>query len=157
MAGELTGASFEAPKKLENLDGSPLENPDLGLEKKESVAEQPSEAIPERPTISPAVAAPVASASPFEQRGRQIESVMAKGLEEIYMSLPPEKKAEFKRVGEETAVKVNLLLEKTKVNIGKVVNLIKKWLSLLPGVNKMFLEQEAKIRSDEILKLRKKE
>jgi len=157
MAGELTGASFEVPKKLENLDGSPLESPDFGLEKKETVGEQSSEVAQERPTISIPAAVPAVGGSPFDQRQKQVEGLMSKGLEEIYLSLPPEKRAEFKRAGEETALKVNQLLEKTKVNIGKIVNLIKKWLSLLPGVNKMFLEQEAKIRTDEIIKLRKKE
>lgn len=147
------GASFEAPKQLENLDGSPLERPSSSVEVKET----PVEKLDEAPVAEIKVSAPVAvpPLSPLEERRRQVEGVMAKGLEEIYLSLPPEKRAEFKRVGEETAVKVNQLLEKTKVNIGKIVNLIKKWLSLLPGVNKMFLEQEAKIRTDEIMKLRR--
>jgi len=32
--------------------------------------------------------------------------------------------------------------------------LIKKWLLLIPGVNKYFLEQEAKIKADEIVKMK---
>jgi len=28
------------------------------------------------------------------------------------------------------------------------------WLKLIPGVNKFFLEQEAKIKTDEVLKLK---
>jgi hypothetical protein len=149
------GASFESPKQLENLDGSSLERPDLDLENKEKPSEKPAD-IPSVQAAVPAsvpVAAPSLSAS--EQRQRQIEAFLSRGLEEVYLSLPPEKRSQFKRAGEETAVKIDKLLEKTRVNIGKIVNLIRKWLSILPGVNKLFLEQEAKIRTDEIMKLRK--
>ncbi len=157
MAGELSGSSFEVPKKIENQEGSSLERLDLGLEKSEPSAEKQNEVVTERPVVNiptPTVQPPV---TPLEKRRKEVESLMAKGLDEIYLSLPVEKRREFKEAGEETAMKINDLLEKTKVNIGKIVNLIKKWLSLLPGVNKMFLEQEAKIRTDEIMKLKKKD
>lgn len=129
----------------------------MGLEKSEPSAEKQNEVVTERPVVNiptPTVQPPV---TPLEKRRKEVESLMAKGLDEIYLSLPVEKRREFKEAGEETAMKINDLLEKTKVNIGKIVNLIKKWLSLLPGVNKMFLEQEAKIRTDEIMKLKKKD
>ncbi|MBD3247688.1 hypothetical protein GF382_00160 [Candidatus Falkowbacteria bacterium] len=89
-----------------------------------------------------------------EARAKKLESIMADGLEDIYMNLDPAKQAEFKQAGEETARKINDLLDKAKVNIKKVLDLLKKWLSILPGVNKFFIEQEAKLRADKITKVK---
>ena len=89
-------------------------------------------------------------------REKEIEKTLEVGLEDIYKNMSIEKRGEFKRAGEETADKINKLLEKTKVKAKKIINLIKKWLSLIPGVNKFFLEQEAKIKTDEIMKLKMK-
>ena len=88
------------------------------------------------------------------RRQKQIENVLAKGLAEVYLNLAPAQRQEFKRTGEATARKINQLLLQTKINIGKIIKLIKKWLSLIPGVNKYFLEQEAKIKADEIIKMK---
>lgn len=94
--------------------------------------------------------------SPAAKQQKQVENILVLGLEEIYLSLSPDKRQEFKKAGEETAKKINQLLSKAKINIGEIIKLIKKWLMLIPGVNKYFLEQEAKIKADEIIKLRNK-
>jgi flagellar biosynthesis GTPase FlhF len=91
-----------------------------------------------------------------KEREKQIESILAKDLEEIYLNMPPDKQEEFKREGEKTAREINSLLEKTKVKVKKIIDLIKKWLSIIPGVNRFFLEQESKIKADEIVKLKMK-
>lgn len=149
------GASFETPRQLENLDGSSSERPNLDLEKPKEVAEPKMEAPVQPAPVS--VVKTVQLITPYEERRRNIEMTLAKNLEEIYLSMPLDKRAEFKRVGEETSEKINQLLEKTKVNLGKIVTLIRKWLAMLPGVNKLFLEQEAKIRADEIMKFKREE
>jgi len=92
--------------------------------------------------------------APTAKRQKQVESVLAKDLTDIYLSLAPEKREEFKKAGEQTADKINKLLSKAKINIGEIIKLIKKWLSLIPGVNKYFLEKEAKIKADELVKLK---
>ncbi|MBI4779503.1 hypothetical protein HY797_03570 [Candidatus Falkowbacteria bacterium] len=92
--------------------------------------------------------------APEAKRQKQIESILAEDLAEIYLSLTPEKQQEFKVKGEQTANKINQLLAKAKINIGEIIKLIKKWLSLIPGINKYFLEQEAKIKADELVKLK---
>ena len=68
--------------------------------------------------------------------------------------MPKSKQREFKGEGEKTAAKINQLMSKTKVNVKKIINLIKKWLSIIPGINSFFLEQEAKIKADEIFKIK---
>ena len=95
-------------------------------------------------------AAPVVSDA---ERKRQIESVLAKDMEDFYMEMNETKKQEFKKAGEETSTKINELASKGKATAKKILELIKKWLALIPGVNKFFLEQEAKIKTDEIMKL----
>jgi hypothetical protein len=148
-------ADLETPK-IETEAGALNERPDLNLEKPVEKQEESSETVSE---IVPIVAppAPVKSViSEYEIRERQIENFLARDLEDIYLGLPLDKQAEFRKQGEETAQKINKLLEHTKINLGKIVNLIRKWLALIPGVNKFFLEQEAKIKADEIVKLRNK-
>jgi len=86
----------------------------------------------------------------------QIENILEEDLEEIYFSLPPEKQKEFKTKGEETAKKISLALQKTKIKVNQIIKLIKNWLKLIPGVNKFFLEQEAKIKADKIIELKRK-
>jgi len=87
------------------------------------------------------------------QRYKKIENILSDGFEDVYLKMSPEKKIEFKLKGEETSNKINELIEKGKITLKKVVRLIKKWLSIIPGVNKYFLEQEAKIKADKIIKL----
>jgi len=96
------------------------------------------------------------SGQELKEREKKIEKILETGLEDIYLSLPADKQREFTKEGEKTMKEINTLLDKVKINIGKIVSLIKKWLSLIPGVNKFFLEQEAKIKADEIMKLKER-
>lgn len=84
----------------------------------------------------------------------QIEKIMEDGLAEMYVQMTPEKQREFRQVGEQTARQINQLLGATKVQIGKIIDLIKNWLKIIPGINRFFIEQEAKIKSDELLRMR---
>lgn len=87
------------------------------------------------------------------QRARQkeIEKIMEDNLQDAYLSLPPDKQLKFKAEGEKAAIEISSLIDKGKASLKKIIELIKKWLSLIPGVNKYFLEQEAKIKADKIL------
>jgi hypothetical protein len=90
----------------------------------------------------------------YEQRRKSIENVLAKDLDDVFMSMPPKQRLEFKVEGEETARKINAMLDDAKIKIKKIIVLIRKWLSMVPGVNKFFLEQEVKIKTDEILRMK---
>ena len=83
--------------------------------------------------------------------------MLEKDLDKMYLAMDAKTKEEFKVVGEETAREINLLLKKAKIKVIKIITLIKKWLAIIPGVNKFFVEQEAKIKTDEILSLKNKE
>ena len=57
--------------------------------------------------------------------------------------------------GEKTASQIEALLEKGKDVAKKILHLIRQWLHKIPGVNKFFLEQESKIKTDRIMGMRK--
>lgn len=84
---------------------------------------------------------------------KQIEKLMSRGLEDPYLAMSADKRAVFRRRGEETALKIMDMLEKGRVSVKEIVSLLIQWLQMLPGLNKFFIEQEAKIRADEIMRL----
>ncbi len=86
---------------------------------------------------------------------REVENVMAEGLEETYQRLDPATQWEFKQAGEATATAISSLLAKTKVHVRKIIKLLTGWLKMLPGVSRLFIEQEAKIKADKLLALRR--
>jgi len=90
----------------------------------------------------------------YQQREKQIESILANGLADLYIKMPTDKQQEFKLAGEQTAHKINSLLDQAKVKVKEIIDLIRKWLLIIPGVNKFFLEQEAKIKADEVMRLK---
>jgi hypothetical protein len=85
---------------------------------------------------------------------RNVEAVMSEGLEDVFRELTPVQQQEFKIKGEQTAQAIRQLLTKTKIKIREIFKLILEWLQMLPGVNKYFLEQEAKIRAEKIIALK---
>ncbi len=79
---------------------------------------------------------------------------MEEGIRESYEKLSPIAQQEFKIKGEEAADKISELLNATKIKVKKIFRLILEWLFMLPGVNRFFLEQEAKIKTDRIINLK---
>jgi len=85
----------------------------------------------------------------------QVEKIMEQDLSDAFAELTTIQKQEFKMKGERTAFAIRALLKNTHVKVKAIFKLIFEWLKLLPGINKFFLEQEAKIKTDKILALRK--
>jgi hypothetical protein len=83
---------------------------------------------------------------------KEIDSILSEGLEDIFLDMPMERQQIFKKTGEEVTTKINELMGKTKIKFEKIVNLIKKWLGLIPNVSNYYLIQEAKIKADKIIK-----
>ncbi len=81
----------------------------------------------------------------------EIENILAGDLTDMFLKMPADKQTAFKRAGEETASKIKDIMDQGKFKARKVVDLIKNWLRMIPGVNKFFLEQEAKIKTDKIM------
>jgi hypothetical protein len=86
----------------------------------------------------------------------KIEKVLEDGLGDSFSRLSPVAREEFKLKGEQTAFKIQELVKSTHVKAKKIFQLILEWLKILPGVNRFFLEQEAKIKTDRILMIKEK-
>jgi len=150
---KIVALNEEPPIQADRFKESLAEKAEKGkieaIEKQTAGEKEPAEAT--RPAT---VGLAVGIMAPLSQRQKEIETVLSEGMQDIYLNLTPERRREFKRAGEETAKKINQLLVKAKINIGEIIKLIKKWLSLIPGVNKYFLEQAAKIKADELVKMK---
>ncbi len=84
----------------------------------------------------------------------EVEKVMEEGLKEAFQELNPIQRQEFKIKGEETALQIRVLLKAAHIKVKQIFRLIVEWLKMLPGINRFFLEQEAKIKTDKILSLK---
>lgn len=127
----------------------------------EQPAASPAEKVPSKAAEVPVVPATTAPApatgtglAQKTETQRRIESVMEDGLGEVYKNMPPEAKKKFREEGEKAAAEIETLLYKVKVHSKKIFKLVFAWLRIIPGVNKYFLEQEAKLKTDEIIKLK---
>ncbi|MEA3463595.1 MAG: hypothetical protein U9R14_00735 [Patescibacteria group bacterium] len=144
-AEQKIGQEIQAPEKEPKIEISPAD--------KEIVLDEVAKAEKQAQAIG---LAPVSAVQQkYQQREKQIESILSNGLDDLYIKMPADKQQEFKAVGEQTARKINNLLNQAKVRVKKIIGLIRKWLLIIPGVNKFFLEQEAKIKADEVMRLKK--
>lgn len=83
----------------------------------------------------------------------QIEDVLEEDMTDLFLAMSPADRKTFKEKGEETVLKIRDLLSQATLQTKKIFDLIRSWLSLIPGVNRFFLEQEAKIKTDKIKQL----
>ncbi|MBI4122276.1 MAG: type IV secretion system DNA-binding domain-containing protein [Parcubacteria group bacterium] len=115
-----------------------------------SVRQMPSTGKPRAVSDAPAPVVAVAKSETLVQ----IEQVMEERLQDAYQRMTPEARLAFKQKGEETATQIERLLEQVKVQSKKIFQLLFAWLKIIPGVNKYFLEQEAKLKTDELMRLK---
>lgn len=86
---------------------------------------------------------------------KKIDGILSEGLTDVFLKMDASKQQEFKVEGEKTVLKIKEVISHTRFKVKKVIELIKAWLKIIPGVNRYFLEQEAKIKADKIIKLKK--
>lgn len=91
---------------------------------------------------------------PFGTSVQQVEAVLAENLLPVYQAMSPDQQQQFKLEGEKTARKAAELLNSAKVKAQELAKLILRWLRFIPGVSQFYLEQEAKIKTDKLLRLR---
>lgn len=93
-----------------------------------------------------------------QQQYLAIEKILEEDLGPLYAQMSPQQQQQFRAKGEEvTRTIFKMVYQETKVKVKKIIILIKKWLKLIPGINKYFLEQEAKIKTDRIVEIASKE
>lgn len=138
--------SFEqAPPKPERA----LETPDSGasFEAPAGAQEQPS-----IPAPAPAAPAPVPAPAPRRKDPTVagVEKILEDDLADTYAKMPPALQAKFRKEGERVTGKIVAMVRGAKFKAREVLTLITGWLKLIPGVNKFFLIQEAKIKTDRL-------
>lgn len=114
-------------------------------------APQPQE-ISEAPTAVPVQQheqAPALPPKPAEILAT--EEILSDGLGEFYANMDPQTQQSFKLKGEEITVSIKQMADQGKLKAKKVLHLVRDWLKMIPGVNKFFLEQEAKIKTESVM------
>lgn len=121
--------------------------------KKEEEQTQP-ETVLQKPIIEPVMTVtpkPVLLAQTQDRLEKEIEEILEEDLADLYAAMPKEKQMAFKAKGEETRSVIRQLVQSLHINTKKIFFLIRAWLKMIPGVNRFFLEQEAKIKTDKVL------
>lgn len=126
----------------------------LETQRREQAPPESRPRVPTPPVAPPAPATPAIQSRVVPPLQRSIESVLQDGLESIYRELNPAEQAKFRRQGETTAGQIAVLLQRVTVKVAEILKLIRQWLMTIPGINRYYLEQAAKIKADRILKLR---
>ncbi len=116
-------------------------------------AEPPQQVVPSH--VSP-LKERVATPTTKSERLIEIEKIMSEGLADIYQGLDSATQQRVKTEGEEAANKIEKLIEEGKAAGKKVLHILRDWLKKIPGVNKYFLEQESKIKTDDIMSMARK-
>ncbi|PJA45233.1 hypothetical protein CO174_04370 [Candidatus Uhrbacteria bacterium CG_4_9_14_3_um_filter_50_9] len=140
-----------APEGVEIPISPEFEGEDASEQQEETADQQEEQYVQSEPVLTPVVSSTPVVPAGDDRLEKEIESILQEDLTDLYLAMPPEKQQAFKEKGEETTGKIRKIVSSAKVNTKKVFNLIKDWLKLIPGVNKFFLEQEAKIKTDKIL------
>src|SRR3989339_290175 len=95
------------------------------------------------PKIEPKLEKPITDQEKISVSETEKQEKIDQGLEKISQK------------GEKTARTINTMIETGKVHAKKIIELIRKWLSIVPGINKFFVEQQAKIKTDKIMQIKK--
>lgn len=134
---------------------STQEQADLSDSRKFIEANQTTENTPVANTILPDTQTENVQLASEQIILAKVESILASDMEKIFLSMDIASQAQFKAKGEEVALAITDLLQKTQIQINKVISLIMDWLRLIPNVNKYYLEQEAKLKADALLRVYK--
>lgn len=151
--------NFEAKASVSVPEQSPqrVESRETGPEAESAVrSERVQEAAPEEavPVSAPAVRLPSAPAGPVKDAYHQrLERVLEDGLTDLYLAMPKDRRQAFRAEGERVASRLRLMIDSAKIRASEVLKLITLWLKMIPGVNRWFLEQEAKIKTDHVIRL----
>ena len=124
---------------------------ELEITKSDTLGISPASA-PTREAVLPSATTAPYVMLPKSQLEKEIEDVLAEDLENLYWDLPEPERLIFKHKGEETASKIRFLLGEATIRVQEIFRLIVEWLKFLPGVSHFFIEQEAKIKTDKVLK-----
>lgn len=87
---------------------------------------------------------------------KAVEQVLEEGMEDVYAKMDASHKQKFNKEGDRVAGLVAEMVRRAKVKSREVLKLITGWLRIIPHVNRFYLDQEAKLKTDKILALGEK-
>jgi hypothetical protein len=125
-------------------------------EKAPSVETAPHKEAPREPVLTTPVALAVPTPQvppPIDPVTESVEKILSEDLAEFYQAMPPSDREKFKIKGEETVSKIRKIMDGATIKVKEVLKLIVIWIKMIPGINKFFLEQESKIKTDKIIEL----
>ena len=151
------GSGFKSAEKLQTLSTEQPSNvaTERIIESKpEEKVETPDVAV-KKATEAPAMSVAAPAVVPAkDELTEKIEDILTEDLADVFVKMTPAQQREFKIKGEETAGKIKKLLSGAKVKLQKIIKLLMGWMRLIPGVNRFYLEQEAKIKADKLIHLK---
>ncbi len=100
----------------------------------------------QQPTVAPA-----AASDPRTKMLKDVENILSDGIKDLYLALPEQRKPAFRQKGEAAANHITDMILRGAIKVKEVWKLITDWLGSLPGINKYFLEQEIKIKTDRVM------
>lgn len=112
--------------------------------------ELPAEAVPDA-SVPVTVAPPVTIVPIKDEVTVRVETVLEQDLKEAYARMSPADRRRFKAEGERVSREIVSMISRLKVHLSKVLKLLMGWLKLIPGANRFFVVQEAKLKADRIL------
>lgn len=125
-------------------------------------AAQPTgrEVLPQQRVSDAGVAAAVTS-QPLASEGKTparkaIEEVLAEDLGDVFRSMPPNEQVAFRAEGVRAASTIEMLITSFTAKAKQLLGIVRTWLGMIPNVNTFFLEQESKLKTDELIRLQKK-
>lgn len=161
--GFLGGPSAEQMPKVVEVPQTNVEGDDYAAAEREArqemAAEKKSEAFLEpAPTTVVAPQAGQATQAPAQEAVKdevtiEVEKILEYGLGDYIPDMPEEARERFLKKGGEVAAQLSVMVRTLNVQVSLVVGLIKEWLLTIPGVNRYYIEQEAKIKTDQIVEL----
>jgi len=149
---DLSLPEIEKPSKPEVKENLPNKETEISVKE----TEENFQALEKKakPSFSPADKKSIGATQAKNQVLLEIENILEEDLEDVYFQMDENLREDFKTKGEQTAVKIEEILSKTKINTKKIFKLIFEWLKMVPKVSKFFIKQETKIKTDKILKLK---
>ncbi len=123
---------------------------------KEAAAKKEEKKAPEKePKAKPVSQTPMPKAERHDPELKEIQDILQEGIYDLYKQMPPLEQKRFREEGVRLAKTIKGLLYSAKVNVKKIVTLIRGWLSRLPGINKFYILQESKNKIDKLLEVKK--
>ncbi|MCC6563413.1 hypothetical protein IT087_00805 [Candidatus Uhrbacteria bacterium] len=159
-------AAVEQPKAVEvaqtnvEMSGSEAESQERRQieveQQKNAFLEQAQEPAPTT-TVVPGsnqhAAAQITEEVPKDEITVEVEKILEYGLGDYIPDMPEEARQRFLKKGGEVAAQLSTMVHTLNVQVTLVVTLIKEWLLTIPGVNRYYIEQESKIKTDQIVEL----